>query len=155
MLVFHKQVTILLTTILAVTSVTAFVPLQSASMSSKKLFVAAPMPTDDEAVTYFDDLVRAVKAVKTFGLCDADELYTLADKVDAGADSCMFEVGQELCDKEIEDRKDVAEVLRMQAELQLRMDAIQGSSLFASDVEDESLILQRDELLEFLGEDAM
>ena len=113
------------------------------------------MPTDDEAVTYFEDLVRAVKAVTTFGLCDADELNTLADKVEAGADSCVFEVGEELCDKEIEDRKDVAEVLRMQAELQLRMDAIRGSSLFASDVEDEYDIRQRDELLEILSEDAM
>ena len=126
--------------------------------SSSSLFVAAPLPVDDEdAVTYFDDLVRAVKAVTTFGLCDSDELHTLADKVEAGADSCMFEVADDafLCDKEVEDRKDVAEVLRMQAELQLRMDAIKGSSLFAGDVLDEEDIRERDEMLEILGEDAM
>ena len=51
-----------------------------------------------------------MKAVTSFGICDVDELHSLADKVEAGADSCMFEPDGFLCDKEIEDRKDVAEV---------------------------------------------
>jgi hypothetical protein len=104
-----------------------------------------------------DDLELACQAVTEFGLCDPVELAGLADKVEAGVDSCVFHQVDtpELCEKEIQDRKDVAEVLRMQAELQLRMEAIRGSSLFASDVLDESLIQQREELLEMLGEDGV
>lgn len=101
-------------------------------------------------------LELACEAVTKFGLCDPTQLNELADKVEAGADSCIFHDDDEvLCEKEIEDRKDVADVLRMQAELQLRMEAIRGSSLFTSDIISEKLIHQRDELLEILGEDGV
>ena len=111
---------------------------------------------EDTVTTYFDDLVDAVKASTTFGLYGPDKLHELADKVDAGASSCIFEVeGNTLCEKEIQDRKDVAEVLRMQAELQLRMQAIEGSSLFVDDCLAEDAIRQRDDLMELLGEDAL
>ena len=115
---------------------------------------------DTETVTYFDDLVEAVRASTTFGLYGSDELHELADKVEAGASTCIFEVEVSdddgfLCQKEIDDRMDVAEVLRMQAELQLRMEAIRGSSLFADDCLAEDAIRQRDELMDYLGEDSL
>ncbi|KAL3900314.1 MAG: hypothetical protein SGARI_006266 [Bacillariaceae sp.] len=118
----------------------------------------------EEIVTYFDDLVEAVRASTTFGLYDSDALHELADKVEAGASTCIFEVeGSEnddeddgfLCQKEIDDRMDVAQVLRMQAELQLRMEAIRGSSLFADDCLAEDAIRQRDELMDYLCEDSL
>jgi hypothetical protein len=119
--------------------------------SSAALFVT----TQEETITYFEDLELAVKCATKFGVCDVDTLHRLADKVEAGADSCLFEVDEALCQKEIDDRIDVAEVLRLQSELQLRMDAIAGSSLFAADVIDEQNIHQRDELFDILGEDGV
>lgn len=113
--------------------------------------------SNNMVVTYFDDLVHAVRASTTFGLCDSDELHELADKVEAGASTCIFEVDGDdgfLCQKEIDDRMDVAEVLRLQAELQLRMEAIRGSSLFAEDCLAEDAIRQRDELMDILEEDS-
>ena len=123
--------------------------------------LASSTKEETETVTYFDDLVDAVRASTTFGLYDSDELHALADKVEAGASTCIFEVeGTDaedgfLCQKEIDDRMDVAEVLRMQAELQLRMEAIRGSSLFAADCLAEDAIRQRDELMDYLGEDSL
>ena len=119
-----------------------------------RCFVAAGYPS---GMTYFEDLVQAVKAATHFGMCDSDKLHELADKVEQGADTCVFEVetDQELCQKEIDDRIDVAQVLRLQAELQLRMEAIEGSSLFAGDILDEDAIRQRDDLLDLLSEDSI
>ena len=49
-------------------------------------------------------------------------MVKLADKLD-DIEGCVYEDGvqaKDVCDKEIQDRKDVADTLRMQAELQLR-----------------------------------
>ena len=62
---------------------------------------------------------RAVECAETFGLCDPDECAKLASELE-DFDGCVYEDGKELCEKEIQDRKDVAETLRMAAELQLR-----------------------------------
>jgi hypothetical protein len=133
---------------LGVSSFTLFQTNNLKTISTTKLHSSS-------TVTYFDDLVKAVKASTTFGLYDPDTLHELADKVEAGADSCMFEPDQtELCQKEIDDRLDVAEVLRMQAELILRMEAIEGSSLFADDCLAEDAIRQREELMDYLEEDS-
>jgi hypothetical protein len=123
---------------------------------SKKVYSTSLFSVEENVVTYFDDLELACKAATEFWLCKPNKLAELADKVDAGADSCVFAIeGDELCEKEIQDRKDVAEVLRLQMELQLRMEAVQGSSLFASDVLEEAMIQQRDALLEVLEEDGI
>ena len=45
--------------------------------------------------------------------------------------------GKELCEKEETDRRDVAETLRMAAELQLRVDYLKNANLFADDVHKE------------------
>ena len=68
------------------------------------------------------DFGRAVECAEHFGECDADEMVKLADKLD-DIEGCVYEDGvqaKDVCDKEIQDRKDVADTLRMQAELQLR-----------------------------------
>jgi hypothetical protein len=140
----------------------AFVPIASAPVartsttstttSSSSMFAAVDA---DDVATYFEDLELAVHAVTKFGALEPEALLTLADKVDAGADSCMFESAEVLCEKEITDRKDVAEVLRMQAELKLRMEAIEGSSLFVTDVLEEANIRDRDLEMELLSEDGV
>jgi hypothetical protein len=122
----------------------------AAASSSSALYAS---DEDQQTITYFEDLERAVECATKFGLCDVDTLLALADKVEAGADSCLFEVEEALCEKEINDRKEVAEVLRLQSELQLRMDAIEKSSLFAADVKDEHDIRDREEFIELLSED--
>jgi hypothetical protein len=143
----------------------AFVPiaiphgrLTTTSSTPTTLMMAAIDANDDDA-TYFEDLELAVHAVTQFGALAPDALIKLADKVDAGADSCLFESAANddgfLCDKEIADRKDVAEVLRMQAELKLRMEAIAGSSLFVEDVLEEANIRGRDLEMEILSEDGI
>ena len=101
-------------------------------------------------------LEQAVHAVTKFGTLPPDDLLKLADKVENGASECLFEgASADLCDKEIQDRQDVAEVLRMQAELKLRMEAIEGSSLFAADVLEEANIRARDLEMELLSEDGI
>ena len=68
------------------------------------------------------DFGRAVECAERFGECDADEMVKLADKLE-DIEGCVYEDGvqaKDVCDKEIQDRKDVADTLKMQAELQLR-----------------------------------
>mmetsp|Transcript_27378 Transcript_27378/g.59427 ORF Transcript_27378/g.59427 Transcript_27378/m.59427 type:complete len:180 (-) Transcript_27378:252-791(-) len=79
---------------------------------------------------------RAVECAETFGLCDPDECAKLATQLE-DFEGCVYEDGKEACDKEIQDRKDVAETLRMAAELQLRMNYLQKANLFAEDVHKE------------------
>ena len=99
-------------------------------------------PPDNQMIPYFDDLVQAVDCASHFGQCDVQTLHDLADKVDSGYSDdndmlCMYETTPELCDKEIQDRKDVAKLLRLQAELQLGMEYLENANLFAANVRDE------------------
>lgn len=52
----------------------------------------------------------------------------------------FFEHGgdKELLEKEVQDRKDVADVLRLQSELRLRMSYLEDANLFADDVHKET-----------------
>mmetsp|Transcript_13593 Transcript_13593/g.25535 ORF Transcript_13593/g.25535 Transcript_13593/m.25535 type:complete len:157 (+) Transcript_13593:117-587(+) len=144
------------TIILIVATPSLVVSFQAAPVMRSGNGVLFSSKPEADIVTYFDDLVEAVKASTTFGMYGPDKLQELADKVEAGASSCMFEVdGGELCQKEIDDRLDVAEVLRMQAELQLRMEAIEGSSLFADDCLAEDMIRQRENFMDYLAEDGL
>jgi len=95
------------------------------------------------------DFERAVECSGTFGLCDVDELLSLADDLEKHQ-GCFFEDTKEawLCDKEESDRTDVAEVLRMQSELQLRMDYLKQANLFKADVDENRNVHERDELME-------
>jgi hypothetical protein len=83
-----------------------------------------------------------------------DELERLAVKLE-DVNECLFEKEGELCDKEMQDRKDVAEVLRLQSELRLRMDYVTNANLFSADVAKEHDIQERDKAFEILAEDAM
>ena len=98
--------------------------------------------------SYPQEFDRAVECSKTFGECDVEELEKLADDL-LDFQGCYFEDSHNdwLCDKEQDDRKDVADVLRLQAELQLRMDYLENANLFKGDVDDAHLAKERDDLI--------
>lgn len=82
---------------------------------------------------------KAVECAENFGYCDLEELEQLADELDS-FNGNFFEHDAnhpQLMKKEIEDRKDVAEILRLQEELRLRMDYLDKANLFAKDIHDE------------------
>eukprot|EP00977_Amphora_coffeiformis_P023311 scaffold12976_cov197-Amphora_coffeaeformis.AAC.10 len=107
-------------------------------------------------VAHLNDWVRSVDCASKFGHCDVTELHELADKIEAGSDECTFEgKNKDLCDKEIQDRKDVAELLLLQAELQLGIDYLKKANLFAHDVMEEHDMRERDLELEILSEDGI
>ena len=70
--------------------------------------------TSVESDTFF----RAVECAEG-ARCTLDELDKLATELES-VDGCKFEEGQEACDKEVLDRIDVASILRLRIELQLR-----------------------------------
>lgn len=82
---------------------------------------------------------KAVECAENFGHCDLEELEQLADELDS-FNGNFFEHDADhpqLMEKEIEDRKDVAEILRLQEVLRLRMDYLDKANLFAKDIHDE------------------
>jgi hypothetical protein len=87
------------------------------------------------AVEYPKSFQRAVECSEKFGLCGVDELLQLADELES-YEECYFEEGQSACEKEEMDRQDVADILRLEAELSLRQDYLKNANLFAGDVHD-------------------
>ena len=82
---------------------------------------------------------RAVECAENFGFCDLDSLEELADDLEKFKGN-FFEHGEDsvVMNKEIQDRNDVAEVLRLQGELRLRMEYLEDANLFAGDVHEET-----------------
>jgi len=70
--------------------------------------------TAEETDCYF----LAVERAKD-GRCSVEELDKLASELE-NVEGCQFEKGEEACHQEIRDRLDVAEILRLRIELQLR-----------------------------------
>ena len=70
--------------------------------------------SDIETDNYFRAIECAEGATSTM-----EELERLASDLE-NVEGCKFEEGQENCDREIQDRLDVAHMLRLRIELQLR-----------------------------------
>lgn len=103
-------------------SASAFVPTQAAAQHNVVRSSSSDTSTSSLSAVINKDFGRAVECAEHFGMCDADEMATLADKLD-DIEGCIYEDGvqsKDVCEKEIQDRKDVADTLRMGAELQLR-----------------------------------
>lgn len=66
--------------------------------------------------TFYQAVQLAEAGEKKVDLDELDRLATALEQVDG----CQFEEEAGLCEKEVQDRLDVAEVLRLQIELQLR-----------------------------------
>mmetsp|Transcript_19970 Transcript_19970/g.29249 ORF Transcript_19970/g.29249 Transcript_19970/m.29249 type:complete len:148 (+) Transcript_19970:157-600(+) len=97
---------------------------------------------------YTKNFERAVECASEYGLCDVEEMSKLADELDEYTDSCLYEKDEDMCIKEVADRKDVSEVLRMMGELQLRSDYIKNANLFVDDVKKDAVNNVRDEFVE-------
>jgi len=82
---------------------------------------------------------RAVECAEKFGACDIEQMEELAKALEEFR-GAYFESSDaskpSMMQKEVHDRKDVAEVLRLQCELRRRMDYLNGASLFTKDVHD-------------------
>lgn len=81
-----------------------------------------------------DGYFRAVECANgaRSSLEELDRLASVLEDVDG----CKFEADgdEESCDREIQDRMDVAHILRLRIELQIRKDHLNKENLFASDV---------------------
>ena len=112
--------------------------------------ICLPMKAATEAET--DQYFEAVERAKD-GMCSVEKLDRLAAELEAVADECKFENdnGDEACNKEIQDRLDIAEILRLRIELSLRLDHLKSNNnLFASDVQKEHDVDERRKLKESL-----
>lgn len=96
------------------------------TLSNTRLYSAVA----EEVQTDFYDAVQL--ASKSTSKIDIDEFERLATSLES-VDGCNFEEGPELCEKEIQDRLDVAQILRLRIELQLRYVERQGY-IFIHDV---------------------
>ena len=92
---------------------------------------------------------RAVQCSEQYGLCNVDELLALAEELESYHGS-FFEDDVDLREKEIKDRNDVADILRLEAELELRHDYLRNANLFKADVEEAVAQNERDEYLELM-----
>lgn len=90
---------------------------------------------------------RAVQCSEQYGLCNVDELLALAEELEYYQGS-FFE--DDLREKEIKDRNDVADILRLEAELELRQEYLRNANLFKADVEEAVARKERDEYIELM-----
>lgn len=91
---------------------------------------------------------RAVECASNAGLCKVDELNRLADELEA-FQGCFFEDAED-CEQEEVDRQDVADILRMDAALQLRQVYLNNVNLFKERVDEarDTIEDERDEVLQ-------
>lgn len=83
--------------------------------------------------TYPECFDRAVECSSGFDRCSVDELLKLADELERYK-GAFFEESPTLQIKEVKDREDLADVLRLEAELQLRQDYLQKANIFCDNV---------------------
>ena len=95
---------------------------------------ACPRPTAAATLMMYPkkEFERAIECASECGLCKDDELTRLADILEA-FDGCL---NQKDCEQELIDRKDVAEILRAMAALQLRMVYLENVNLFKERIEE-------------------
>jgi hypothetical protein len=99
--------------------------------------------------TFPERFGRAVECSEKYGLCNVDELLELAEELDS-YQGCFFEDKEFLQEKEIKDRSDVADILRLEAELALRHDYLKNANLFKANVDEAVLMRRRDDYLEMM-----
>eukprot|EP00977_Amphora_coffeiformis_P030244 scaffold45609_cov214-Amphora_coffeaeformis.AAC.1 len=90
-----------------------------------------------------DDLQRSIECATTTGLCPDDELIRLAELLES-YDECLGSSSDadDDCEQERVDRQDVADILRADAALQLRLVYLNNANAFKERVEE--LVAQSD-----------
>ncbi|CAB9498783.1 expressed unknown protein [Seminavis robusta] len=99
--------------------------------------------------SYPPEFHRAVECAKNQGMCNVDELLTLAQELEDYDDSCLWEIpmngdsskdDDEDCETEFLDRLDIADLLRAEREMmQRRENALEFSNLFREKIEQDEL----------------
>lgn len=118
---------------LLATGVFAFCPHPSFGKKTRTSLVV--VAATQEANYPHREFHRAIECAENPGHCDVDEMLKLADDLEK-YDECFFEKDDpKLCDKEKMDRMDVADLLRLKAEVMLREDYLENANLFKADVE--------------------
>lgn len=107
------------------------------------LFVASSEAIDD---TFYQAVQLAEQGKKMVDLEELDRLATELEEFEGS----RYEKDSGFGEKEIQDRIDVAEILRLQIELQLRLDYLKGANLFAEDVRKEHDARERKKLKDAL-----
>lgn len=95
----------------------------------------------DGAHSEMETFERAVYCAEHFGTCPIEQMELLAKELE-DLNGSYFESSNEevvknnkpMIKKEIEDRQDVADVLKKQGELRLRMDYLKNANLFTYQV---------------------
>jgi len=128
-----------------------FFLLPTACCAFQATIVPAARPSWTKLRAFPERFERAVECSRKYELCAVDELTDLADELESYQGS-FFETDETLRAKEVQDREDLADVLRKQAELKLRQDYLENANLFLHDVEEAAIIKHRDEYLELLDE---
>jgi hypothetical protein len=129
----------------------AILPTQTASAFAKSVSVPSHFPrrfevnvknaqTRSHAGSSYDMEMfeRALECAEKFGFCEIKQMDQLAEDLEK-VNGAYFETANEphaasMMMKEVNDRKDVAEILRLQSELRRRMEHLKGANLFAKDV---------------------
>jgi len=83
-------------------------------------------------LNHCQEFERAIECAAETGLCKDDELIQLAD----GLEKCVGCLMDDDCEQEMVDRQDVADILRMDAALQLRLVYLNNANLFKERVEE-------------------
>mmetsp|Transcript_22107 Transcript_22107/g.29082 ORF Transcript_22107/g.29082 Transcript_22107/m.29082 type:complete len:157 (-) Transcript_22107:314-784(-) len=132
-------------TLLGLTVTNAFTTIRTPSMA--KYPQSSPSALFVESETFF----RAVECAEGKVSCDLKELDTLATELEEFV-GCNYEKdsSEETCEKEVQDRMDLAEILRLRIELQLRLDYLKSGNLFAEDVKKEHDMEERKQFKESL-----
>lgn len=124
--------------------------------SSSRLGGLAPLAST--AATDQDHFYRAVEICDNIrssnSKMDVEELDRWASELE-DIDGCVFEQPDDpaQCDKEVQDRLDVAQILRLEIELKLRLEYLKNhSNLFTDDVRKNHVKVERQKFKEALME---
>lgn len=128
-----------------------FILLPTTCCAFQATIVPAARPILSNLCSFPERFERAVECSQNFDKCDAEELLDLADELESYKGS-FFETTKTLRAKEIQDREDLADVLRKEAELKLRQDYVKNANLFKADVDEAAELKHRDEYLEHMDE---
>jgi hypothetical protein len=101
--------------------------------------------------TYPECFDRAVECSSDVDRCSVDELLKLADELESYK-GAFFEDSPTLQIKEVKDREDLADVLRLEAELQLRQDYLRKANIFCDNVKKSIDSIEKKDYMELMDD---
>mmetsp|Transcript_10838 Transcript_10838/g.13043 ORF Transcript_10838/g.13043 Transcript_10838/m.13043 type:complete len:135 (-) Transcript_10838:169-573(-) len=121
-------------------SITIFAAL-STSIEAFSSMLSLPFGLATSSTTalssYTEKFERSVECAEKYGYCDVEELQALADDLEEFQGNYFEHEDIAFEEREIEDRQELANVLKLQAELQSKTHHLKQANLFASDLHEE------------------